>query len=78
MINYLMTLESLQQPGVIAAINASVDDDDDYTLCHCVMWESWFIMDDGTFECVPSSMPIDPSDEPAWLTLPGLIGFTAA
>ena len=55
MINHLMTLESLQQPGVIAAINASVDDDDlindpdvqpvGYT---------WELMDDGSWELIPN------------------------
>ena len=50
-----MTLESLQQPGVIAAINASIDDDDlindpdvqpvGYT---------WELMDDDSWELIPN------------------------
>lgn len=51
--------------------------DSEYIPQHCAVWESWFLMDDGTYECITSTAPIDPSDQPAWSTMPGLVGFVA-
>ena len=50
-----MTLESLQQPGVIAAINASIDDDDDLINDPDVqpVGYTWELMDDDSWELIP-------------------------
>jgi len=68
-----MTLEQLQ------SFDTYINDvEPDPAPQFCVCWDAWFLMDDGTFECVPCSQPINPSDELAWATLPGLTGFTGA
>lgn len=69
--NVSMSLELLQQPGVIAAINSSDDDVVDTNTYVCI--EYWYLMDDDTWELVPNHYVIDPSEYASWVTCPGFV-----